>query len=720
VAELLEPRSYLSGVSFATPVPVDQMTGADEREVITADFNADNSPDLAVLRGNLIDVLLNNGHGTFTLKQTLTAGRQAGIIRAADLGDGHVDLLVSNVADGTLDIFTGNGDGTFDPTPQVLTFGTAQASGFSGVVEATDSFVVTNLTADGEPDIVVADGVDNQLVTFVNQGTGTFTTGQTIPTDFANSAIVAQSNAGGTAAGVVTGGDPTSLSFFANTSGTLASTPTQLPLNVGSGTFVGSGKLVVGDFNGDGIPDLASTINARSGGQSYVSVLLGNSDGTFQAAKLTAVSNYSASLAVGDFNGDGKQDLLLGTNDNSTIDVLTGKSDGTFTDQGLSLEKGLGDGEEIAVADFNGDGKEDFVSAPGSGAVYLFANEPAAPPPAVTSTALVFSQDPATAGTSVQFTATVSSASGTPTGSVEFLDSNIDLGTVPLTAGRAIFSDASLTPGTHDITAEYIGSSQFTSSTSPVVFEIIGSGVSSEMSSLVPALGKTSLPSVLVSGAKLKATASVSVSNEGVGVAAGGFKVVLYASPSQTYDPSTATQIGEVDRSEKIKKGDTLKLHAKLAIPSLPAGSYYLLARVTDASGNSNTVASSTTTTVVSPLVDLSDTIRKSSASVKPGKKLKGTIDVFNHGHITASGSLDIELELSPNSDGSEPKPLTIIPKAIHLKAGKSLAFHVSAAVSSTEPAGRYYLIAVVDPSNTLNESDTTNNTAVSSTATRV
>ena len=63
----------------------------------------------------------------------------------------------------------------------------------------------------------------------------------------------------------------------------------------------------MGDFNGDGKPDLA----VANSGSNNVSVLLGNGDGTFQAAVNYAAGNAPNSVAVGDFNGDGKADLAV-------------------------------------------------------------------------------------------------------------------------------------------------------------------------------------------------------------------------------------------------------------------------------------------------------------------------------------------------------------------------------------------------------------------------
>jgi len=116
--------------------------------------------------------------------------------------------------------------------------------------------------------------------------------------------------------------------------------------------------VAVGDFNGDGKPDLA-VANYRD---VSVSVLLGNGDGTFQPAVGYAVGMRALCIAAGDFNGDGKADLVVG---GSAVFVLLGNGDGTF--QGaVSYAAGQYPSSpptSLAVADFNGDGKADLAVA---------------------------------------------------------------------------------------------------------------------------------------------------------------------------------------------------------------------------------------------------------------------------------------------------------------------------------------------------------------------
>jgi hypothetical protein len=111
--------------------------------------------------------------------------------------------------------------------------------------------------------------------------------------------------------------------------------------------------VAVGDFNGDGVPDLA--VADYGGG---VSVLLGNGDGSFQAPVSYLVGTASTSVAVADFNGDGIPDLAV-VNQSGGVSVLLGNGDGTF---GKAVKSGAGyDPYALAVGDFNGDGIPDLA-----------------------------------------------------------------------------------------------------------------------------------------------------------------------------------------------------------------------------------------------------------------------------------------------------------------------------------------------------------------------
>ena len=126
-----------------------------------------------------------------------------------------------------------------------------------------------------------------------------------------------------------------------------------MPSNYNAGSYPQA--VAVGDFNGDGIADLAVATNTTINlAQSLAVVLLGNGDGTFKAPVNYSVPGPVVSVVVGDFNGDGKADLAFGPNN-----VLPGNGDGTF--QPAKSGQAVAFGYGLAAGDFNGDGNIDLA-----------------------------------------------------------------------------------------------------------------------------------------------------------------------------------------------------------------------------------------------------------------------------------------------------------------------------------------------------------------------
>jgi hypothetical protein len=125
--------------------------------------------------------------------------------------------------------------------------------------------------------------------------------------------------------------------------------------------------VLLGDFNRDGHLDVAVG-NRAIGGSGWVSILLGNGDGTLRAPVSYGPFTDAFSLATGDFNSDGVLDIAVA--DVSSGSLLLGNGDGTFR---TGKPIGASNAVFFAVADFNHDGKLDLVSANNSGkAIQLF------------------------------------------------------------------------------------------------------------------------------------------------------------------------------------------------------------------------------------------------------------------------------------------------------------------------------------------------------------
>jgi hypothetical protein len=266
--------------------------------------------------------------------------------------DGNLDIaVVSYLPTGQVSIFLGNGDGTFRP-------GKAYAVAVQPLYAATASF-----RNNGILDLVVGDSLSDDVYVMLGNGDGTFQPAVAYPTN-GRPEVVATGDFNGD--GKI---DIASVAGYAcdcleilpgNGDGTFGA-PVVAPFTLLDYT------IAVGDFNGDGNLDVATIGDTGF----EVAILLGNGDFTFRQGDDYTVGSSPESIATGYFNRDDKIDLAVAVFEGVGVGVLLGNGNGIFQ-QPVFYDTWFP--TSVAVGDFNGDGKADLVASNAGSAANLFAS----------------------------------------------------------------------------------------------------------------------------------------------------------------------------------------------------------------------------------------------------------------------------------------------------------------------------------------------------------
>ena len=275
--------------------------------------------------------------GLYQPPTTLTAATTPQGVAAADFAlSGFQGLVVTNSKSRNMQVFLGNGPGTF--------------AGYTSYRTCTGPTAVLaqDVTDDGYPDILVACPSANQIEVFVNDRTGHF--GGTVYTFTATDPVAM-------VLGNFTGDGQPDLAAASGTGGIttivdINGTPMTHTI-AAPGTLSG---ITTGDFNHDGHLDLAVSDSANNN----VHVFNGDGAGNFTASGSYGAGTGPSAIAAADFNTDGNLDLAVTNAGSNSVSILLGSAGGTFATQ-APQSAGL-DPIAISVTDVNSDGFPDVVA----------------------------------------------------------------------------------------------------------------------------------------------------------------------------------------------------------------------------------------------------------------------------------------------------------------------------------------------------------------------
>jgi hypothetical protein len=680
-------------LSPGVSIPLD---GKNPIGLATADFNGDGHQDLAIVynSGSIqLEVLLGNGDGTFqapTVVPLPSGAASTGALAAADFNnDQKPDLAVMTTSG--LAIFLNNG---------------AASLQFNNLVgNASGPFAVTDFNRDGNLDVAIL--LPGSIDIRFGVGDGSFTLGPAISTNVLTPADIqaadfngdgrpdiAFSDSGQPGISPVNGFLAVSLQ---NPDGSFA-TPVSLPLPPGQTTGGGSpaffpGRLVIGDFNGDGKLDIATLQSSVIGGVATgqpddLVIYSGDGTGNFTVTALIGLPTQPFALDALDLNGGidiavinpttNSISIVLNKGDNhptltsdknpavvnqsvTLTTTITPASASTTTPSGtITFKDGTTTLGTATLSNATASLPTSFTTVGPHNLLALYSGDATFLPTtatllehvqSATTTALTSSPNPSVSGQTITLSAIVTpstAGSGTPTGTVNFLDNGAPAGSATLNAsGVATLTLSSLTTGTHTITANYGGDSNFAASSATGA-----NAISQTVNKSPTSNALTSALNPSIYGQSLVIISRITPSGGGAGTPTGS---VTFAQDGVSSGAAPLDNAGA----------------AAFPINNLPAGTHTITAtysgdsnflpslgpalqQVVNKSPSTTTLTSSLNPSVSGQAVILSATV---TASGGGNGTQTGTVDFFDNGSPAGNGILNVSgvatITLSSLSVGS-------------------------------------------------------------------
>jgi len=392
------PPAPLAQMDF-TAVRRDMAVGSTPRTIAAGDLNGDGKQDLVVVAGssNAVSILLNAGGGVFRpVTKVVTGDSPNAAVLANFNSDAFPDMVVATYLSNQIQIYLGNGSGGFAAPTSIST----------GSGSGPWALAVLDWNQDGKNDLVVILYGTSRYRLYIGNGAGGFslhseysvalhpvavTAGDLDGDDIPDVAIVSEGSTPPNGTVTVAYGCPLGFCFPVTT--TVYSTPASItsglldtdiypdlvvgsmgsnnlailyqdiagftsvtPLNVGGGSFTAA----VGDFNGDTKQDIAVGVQ-RPAGQGAVKIYTGNGLRIFSEGGTFPTGSVAADMVAVDFGGSTALDLATANTTAASVSLLIGDGAGGFTTTPRYAFPASSNIAGLASADMNGDGKIDLA-----------------------------------------------------------------------------------------------------------------------------------------------------------------------------------------------------------------------------------------------------------------------------------------------------------------------------------------------------------------------